>query len=167
MIVSVEQHLVRLQEIVSDNEGSGIGQLRMRDLQLGALIADDRPIFGPVELEGLARLKCQRHERSAPCRLALPVPICLPFSCKCCDPAIQAIVAEVTRSAWSCFSVRFCLRGLLASDLSQTESRSANGSSLLGRSGTLNFGSTPSERRYLRIVVRERPVRREMSRIDN
>ena len=32
---------------------------------------------------------------------------------------------------------------LLASVFSQADSRSANGSSLLGRSGTLNFGSTP------------------------
>ena len=45
------------------------------------------------------------------------------------------------------------------------DSFSANGSSLLGRSGTLNFGSTASARRYLRIVLRDRPVRRAISRI--
>lgn len=60
----------------------------MRDLQLRALIADDCPIFGPVELEGLARLECQQHERSAPGRLALSLPICFPFPGKSCDPAI-------------------------------------------------------------------------------
>jgi hypothetical protein len=36
---------------------------------------------------------------------------------------------------------------------------------VLGRSGTLNFGSTVSPRRYLRIVFRDNPVRRSISRI--
>ncbi len=43
----------------------------------------------------------------------------------------------------------------------------ANGSSLLGRAGTLNFGSTAPERRYLRMVFRDRPVRREIARIES
>jgi len=94
MIVSVEQHLVRLQEICSNDESPGISQLRMRHLQLRPLVADDRPVLGPVELEGLARLKGQRHERSATRRLALPVPIGLPFASKGRDPAIGTIVAE-------------------------------------------------------------------------
>ena len=34
----------------------------------------------------------------------------------------------------------------------------ANGSNLLGRSGTLNFGSTVSARRYLRIMFRDNPA---------
>lgn len=42
---------------------------------------------------------------------------------------------------------------------------SANGSSLLGRSGTLKRGSTVPARRYLRIVLRDNPVRRSISRI--
>src|SRR5690606_6740232 len=62
--------------------------------------------------------------------------------------------------------VRFCLRGFFASVFSQADKRSAKGSSLLGRSGTLNRGSTSSERRYLRRVFRDRPVLREISRID-
>ena len=54
-----------------------------------------------------------------------------------------------------------------AAQLTNTpDSRSAKGPSLLGRSGTLNFGSTPSKRRYLRMVFRERPVLRQISRID-
>lgn len=48
---------------------------------------------------------------------------------------------------------------------SHPDSFSANGSSLLGRSGTLNFGSTVPARRYLRIVFRDKPVRRSISRI--
>jgi hypothetical protein len=39
-------------------------------------------------------------------------------------------------------------------------------SSLLGRSETLNFGSTEPERRYLRIVFRDNPVRLDISRIE-
>jgi hypothetical protein len=35
-----------------------------------------------------------------------------------------------------------------------------------GRSGTSNFGSTLSERRYLRTVFRDSPVRRDISRIE-
>jgi len=37
---------------------------------------------------------------------------------------------------------------------------------LLGRSGTWNFGSTLSERRYLRTVFLDSLVRREISRIE-
>jgi hypothetical protein len=37
---------------------------------------------------------------------------------------------------------------------------------LLGRSGTANFGSTLSERRYLRTVFLDSPVRRDISRIE-
>src|SRR5690606_25048110 len=62
--------------------------------------------------------------------------------------------------------VRFCLRGLFASVFSQADNLSAKGSSLLCRSGTLNRGSTSSERRYLRMVFRDRPVLREISRIE-
>jgi len=48
---------------------------------------------------------------------------------------------------------------------SQCDSFSANGSSLLERSGTRNCGSTAPLRRYLRIVFRDKPVRRAISRI--
>src|SRR5208282_5388352 len=46
-------------------------------------------------------------------------------------------------------------------------SLSAKGSSRLGRSGVANRGSTLSERRYLRTVLRDSPVRRAISRIEN
>lgn len=71
-----------------------IAQLRMCDLQLGALIADDSPVFRPVELERFARFEGQGHERSAPCRLEFPLPICLPFPGKGCNTAIGTIIAE-------------------------------------------------------------------------
>jgi hypothetical protein len=37
---------------------------------------------------------------------------------------------------------------------------------MLGRSGTLNFGSTAPARRYLRILLRDSPVRRSIYRDD-
>jgi len=43
--------------------------------------------------------------------------------------------------------------------------KKGNVPSLLGRAGTLNFGSTVSARRYLRIVLRDNSVRRSIFRI--
>ena len=63
--------------------------------------------------------------------------------------------------------VRLCLRGLPLSSFSQADSFSANASSLLGLSGTLNAGSTTSPRKYLRIVFRDSPVLRAISRIES
>src|SRR5690606_28702623 len=69
MIVGVEQHLMGLEEIGTDDKGPAVAKLRMRHLQLGALIADDRPVLRPVELEGFSGLESQRHECPASCRL--------------------------------------------------------------------------------------------------
>jgi hypothetical protein len=63
--------------------------------------------------------------------------------------------------------VRFCLRDRAASVLSHADNFSAKASNLPGRSGTLNFGSTTPARRYLRIVFRDNPVRRDIARIDS
>jgi hypothetical protein len=59
------------------------------------------------------------------------------------------------------------LRDLPASVFSHANSLSAKGSSLLGRSGTLKAGSTVPDRRYLRIVFRDNPVRRAISRMES
>jgi hypothetical protein len=59
------------------------------------------------------------------------------------------------------------LRDLPVSSFSQADNVSANGSSLLDLSGTLNTGSTTSARKYLRIVFRDRLVLREISRIES
>ena len=52
---------------------------------------------------------------------------------------------------------RLRLRGLPLSSFNQADSFSANASSLLGLSGTLNAGSTTSPRKYLRMVFRDSP----------
>ena len=74
---------------------------------------------------------------------------------------------SVTKSACTCFSVRRCLRDFPASVFSQPASFSAKGSSLLGRSGVANFGSTAPAARCLVTVFRDSPVRRAISRIDS
>ncbi|MNV45880.1 hypothetical protein D3C71_1376900 [compost metagenome] len=94
MVMGIEQHLMRLEEIGPNNEGAAVAQLRMRHLQLGALIADDSPVFRPVELEGLTRFEGQRHERSASCRLEFSLPVCLPFTGKGCNSAIGTVIAK-------------------------------------------------------------------------
>jgi hypothetical protein len=61
---------MRLQWIGSDDEGPAVAELAMRNLQLGPGAADDSKILAPVELEGFAQPKRQRHE-GAPARSPL------------------------------------------------------------------------------------------------
>jgi hypothetical protein len=63
-------------------------------------------------------------------------------------------------------AVRRCLRDLPASSFSHADNLSANASTLLDRSGTLEAGSTTSARKYLRIVLRDKTVLRAISRIE-
>ena len=63
------------------------------------------------------------------------------------------------------FAVRRSLRALRWLATSQSVSRAAYGSILLGRSGVRNLGSTIPSRRYLLIVFRDTPVRRAISRM--
>lgn len=160
MIVGIEQHLVRLQEIGPHDERAAVAQLRMRHLQFCALIG---PIFRPIELEGFAGVERQGHTCPAARRLQFSLPVITPFPSKCRHPVVGALVAEAHQVS---MVVRFCLRPFSDSVFSQADNRSVNGSSLLGLSGTLNFGSTPPARRYLRMVFRDRLVLRQISRID-
>ncbi len=54
MVVGVEQHFVGLQRVGAQQEGAAVRELELGDLQLGAFAADDRPVFTPVELDGVA-----------------------------------------------------------------------------------------------------------------
>jgi len=45
---------VGLQRVVAQQEGAAVRELELGDLQLGAFAADDRPVFTPVELDGIA-----------------------------------------------------------------------------------------------------------------
>ncbi|CAD7047309.1 hypothetical protein RHAB21_03763 [Pseudorhizobium halotolerans] len=97
MVVGIEQHLVRLQEVCPDDEGPGVAQLRVGDLQLGALIANDRPIFRPVELEGLAWFERQGHKCPAARRLQFPLTIIAPFPRKGSHTIVRPLVAEADK----------------------------------------------------------------------
>ena len=61
--------------------------------------------------------------------------------------------------------MRRSLRDLRVWIRSQADNRSAYGSSLLGRFGVLNCGSTTPSRRYFLMVFRDKPVRRAISLI--
>src|SRR6187402_3016806 len=105
----------------------------------------------------------------------VPRPVICSISCRCAVHALAKAATRLydpskpsaTRSACICFSVRRCLRDLLASLLSQPDSFSAYGSSLLGQMRLAYRGSTAPARRYLLMVLRDRPVRRAISRMDN
>jgi hypothetical protein len=165
--VGVEQHFMRLQQVGPYHEGAAVAELEVGDLQLGPLAANDGMLLAPVELECLARAKGQRHEDTAAGSLLLALAVISLSLHDGGDPPVRPIVAEPGQLRVELpGAVRFCLRGLRASVRGQTASRSAKGSSLLGRSGVLNTGSTASDRRYLRMVFRDRPVRRAIAWID-
>lgn len=63
--MGIEQHLMGLQQIGPDQEGSAVRQLDVGDLQFGALAAEDCIILAPIELERLARPEGQRNEGAA------------------------------------------------------------------------------------------------------
>ena len=94
VVVGVEQHLVSLQQVGSQREGTAVGQLDVGDLQLGALAGDDRPILRPVELESLARHKGQRHEGAAAAGLLLAQPGGLPVPGKGRHPIVRPLIAQ-------------------------------------------------------------------------
>ena len=65
---------------------------------------------------------------------------------------------SATGSACLCLMVRCCLRDLRSSGSSQAASFSAKGSSRLRLTRLAYCGTTVSLRRYLRTVLRDRPV---------
>jgi hypothetical protein len=167
LVVRVEQHFMRLQQIGPDEKHTAVAKLEMRSLQLDPFAADDRPILAPVELESFPRLENQRYEGSPASHLLLLLPMLLPCSREAATRPYEPANPSETKSACNCLTPRLCLRDLSVSSFSQADKVSANGSSLLDLSGTLNTGSTTSARKYLRIVFRDRLVLREISRIES
>ena len=94
VVVGVEQHLMRLLRIGAQNEGAAVGELDVRDLQLGPLAGNDRPVLRPVELERLAGQERQRHERPAATSLLLAMPRRLPLASEGGHTIVGAIVTE-------------------------------------------------------------------------
>ena len=85
---------MRLEKISPHDEGLAVRQLGVRHLQLDPFPAQHRPVFAPVELEGLARRKDQRHEGAAATRLGIPLALRLPGPHKGRHPAVGADVAQ-------------------------------------------------------------------------
>ena len=94
VVVGVEQHLVGLLRIGPENEGAAVGELEVRDLQLGSLAGKDRPVLRPVELERLARQKRQRHESPAAAGLLLSLPSGLPLAGEGGHAVVGAVIAK-------------------------------------------------------------------------
>ena len=74
----VKQHLMGLQWVSPKQKGTAVRQLDMRHLQLGAFTAKTGKVLAPVELEGLAGVKMQRHKDPAPRRVLFALAICFP-----------------------------------------------------------------------------------------
>ena len=79
IIVRIEQHLMRFLTVGTQDKCSAVCQLEVGHLELHPLATDDRPIYTPVELEGLTWRKRQGHECATTgdsCRFLLPLVPC-------------------------------------------------------------------------------------------
>jgi hypothetical protein len=94
LIMSVEQHFMGLKKVSANKKGPAVRQLHVSDLQFDPLIANDRPILAPVELERFARLECQRHEDAAANSLLFSLSISFPVADKGGHAAIGAVETE-------------------------------------------------------------------------
>ncbi len=54
VVMGIKQHLMGLQGIGPQHKGPAVTELKMGNLQLGSLTANDDPVLRPVELKGLA-----------------------------------------------------------------------------------------------------------------
>ena len=84
--MGVEQHLVGLQRVGPQEKRAAVGQLEVRDLQLGPLAGKDRPVFRPIELERLAGRNASGTNTPRP-------HVC----CSCCRAAFQSRAKAATR----------------------------------------------------------------------
>ena len=94
VVVRVEQHLVRLQEIGAQVERPAVAELEVRHLQLGAHSANDRPVLAPVELEGLTGTEGQGNEGASAGGLLGHHALLLPQPGKGGNPVVGAGIAQ-------------------------------------------------------------------------
>lgn len=80
MLVGIEQHLMRLQQIGPHQKCAAVRQLDMGDLKLEALALDIGPVLAPIELECLAQLNDQRHENTPVSPMLSTLSFALPVS---------------------------------------------------------------------------------------
>ena len=89
--VRIEQHLVALRGVGHQPECTRGAQLQVRQLQPAVDAADDQAFLAPVELERVAHLEAQRHERAGGADLALLV---APSPQVVGQPRVAALVAQ-------------------------------------------------------------------------
>lgn len=65
-VVGIEQHLMGLQGIIPQLEGSAVAELEVSHLQLGAYTRNDSPILAPIKLEGFSSTEDQGHKNASP-----------------------------------------------------------------------------------------------------
>src|ERR1700722_6794965 len=94
MMVRVEQHLMRLQRIGTDDEGPAVAEFAVRNLQLGPRAADDGEILTPVELKRFAWRKRQRHERAPAGSPLNLLAFLLPGPREGGNPIVGAVIAQ-------------------------------------------------------------------------
>ena len=94
VMMGIEQHLVALKRVSPDGEGPAMRQFHMRDLELGSLAAEHRPVLTPIELKGFTGLKDQRNKYPTATSLLLTQPLILPSTGKSRHTTIGSIVAQ-------------------------------------------------------------------------
>jgi hypothetical protein len=80
----------------------------MRHLQLGPLTCNNSPVLAPVELEGFAGRKDQRHEGAPAGGLQLTLPFSLPAADECRHTSIGTVITQRNK-----ISVQLLCRALL------------------------------------------------------
>ena len=94
VVMGIEQHLMRLQQIGADNEGAAVAELGMCHLQLDAGAANDCEILAPVELKGFAGRERQRHKGATPGGLLQKFALLLPGTGTGGHPVVGSVIAE-------------------------------------------------------------------------
>jgi len=97
VMMGIEQHLVGLQEICAQEECPAVAELELRDLQLGALAVNDRPVLAPVELKRFALSEKQRDERTFAGCLRLLQLLLAPATCEGGHAVVGSGEAECTQ----------------------------------------------------------------------
>ena len=95
MVMRIEQHLVALQQIGTQDEGTAVAELEVGNLQFGAGAADDGVVFASIELKGLAGRKLEGHERMTAGSTIGCLLLLTPLACKGGDPVVGTCVTQL------------------------------------------------------------------------
>ena len=137
----------------------------MGNQQLDVFTADSGPIFAPVELERLARLEHQGQKSPSTSCLHCMLSVCLPCPNKGSHAFVRSIKTKLHQICMQLLGRAPLLARL--SLLGQQPARQflRKRLQLLGRAGVRKLDSMMSARRHFLMVLRDSPVRREISRM--